>query len=49
VAEDQPLVRAGYRVILGDEDDLAVVGEAGDGAEAVRLVAELRLALRSLR
>jgi DNA-binding NarL/FixJ family response regulator len=42
VAEDQPLVRAGYRVILGDEDDLAVVGEAGDGAEAVRLVAELR-------
>jgi DNA-binding NarL/FixJ family response regulator len=42
VAEDQALVRAGFRVILGDEEDLEVVGEAGDGEEAVRVVGEVR-------
>ena len=42
IADDQHLVRAGFRMILEAEDDLAVVGEAGDGAEAVRIVAELR-------
>lgn len=35
VADDHSLVRAGFRSILGDEDDIEVVGEARDGAEAV--------------
>ena len=35
LADDQPLVRAGFRLILEAEDDLDVVGEAGDGEEAV--------------
>ena len=35
VADDHSLVRAGFRSILGDEDDIEVVGDAKDGAEAV--------------
>jgi DNA-binding NarL/FixJ family response regulator len=35
VADDQHLVRTGFRLILEAEDDMVVVGEAGDGAEAV--------------
>jgi DNA-binding NarL/FixJ family response regulator len=35
VVDDHSLVRAGFRSILGDEDDIEVVGEAKDGAEAV--------------
>ncbi|MFJ6570737.1 response regulator [Streptomyces sp. NPDC091292] len=42
LADDQRLVRAGFRSILEDEDDLAVVGEAGDGDEAVDLCRRLR-------
>jgi DNA-binding NarL/FixJ family response regulator len=42
LADDQDLVRAGFRVILGTEPGIEVVGEAGDGAEAVELVAALR-------
>lgn len=42
LADDQQLVRAGFRSILEHQPDLLVVGEAGDGAEAVRLAAELR-------
>ncbi|TWH20425.1 response regulator [Prauserella rugosa] len=42
LADDQALVRAGFRVILGAEPDVEVVGEAGDGLEAVRMVGELR-------
>ncbi|MFE5792431.1 response regulator [Streptomyces sp. NPDC056503] len=42
LADDQTLVRAGFRSILSDEDDIEVVGEAGDGAAAVALAAELR-------
>jgi DNA-binding NarL/FixJ family response regulator len=41
VADDQGLVRTGFRMILGAEDDLEVVGEAADGLEAVDLVARL--------
>jgi DNA-binding NarL/FixJ family response regulator len=35
VADDQALLRAGLRALVEAEDDLRVVGEAGDGAEAV--------------
>src|SRR5256885_10839599 len=42
IADDQTLVRAGFRMILDAEDDLDVIGEASDGAEAVRMARELR-------
>jgi DNA-binding NarL/FixJ family response regulator len=35
IADDQALVRAGFKMILDAEDDLEVIGEAADGAEAV--------------
>ena len=35
IADDQALVRAGFRMILDAEDDLDVVGEASDGLQAV--------------
>lgn len=41
LADDQPLVRSGLRVIMADHPDLEVVGEAATGSEAVRLVGEL--------
>jgi DNA-binding NarL/FixJ family response regulator len=41
LVDDQVLVRAGLRALLDNEDDLEVVGEGGDGAEAVRLAREL--------
>jgi DNA-binding NarL/FixJ family response regulator len=37
VADDQALVRAGFRVLVDSAPDLEVVGEAGDGAQAVEL------------
>jgi DNA-binding NarL/FixJ family response regulator len=40
LADDQALVRAGFRALLDAQDDVEVVGEAGDGTEALRLVAE---------
>jgi DNA-binding NarL/FixJ family response regulator len=41
LADDQSLVRAGFRMILKGEPDIEVVGEADDGNEAVRQAAEL--------
>lgn len=38
LADDQPLVRNGLRVLMADAPDIDVVGEAGTGAEAVQLV-----------
>ncbi|GAB2567141.1 DNA-binding response regulator [Paractinoplanes abujensis] len=38
LVDDQQLVRAGFRMVLDFQDDMTVVGEAGDGAEAVRLL-----------
>jgi DNA-binding NarL/FixJ family response regulator len=37
LVDDQPLLRQGFRLVLAAEEDLEVVGEAGDGAEAVRM------------
>jgi len=42
IADDQALVRTGFRVILDAEPDLEVVGEAGDGRETVELVPQKR-------
>ena len=42
LVDDHGLVRRGFRRILEDESDIIVTGEAGDGAEAVRLADELR-------
>ncbi|WP_128381707.1 response regulator [Streptomyces cavernae] len=41
IVDDHALQRFGFRMLLESQDDLAVVGEAGNGAEAVRLTAEL--------
>jgi DNA-binding NarL/FixJ family response regulator len=41
IADDQGMVRAGFRSLLGAEPDLEVVGEAADGEEAVALVDRL--------
>jgi DNA-binding NarL/FixJ family response regulator len=41
IADDQELVRAGFRMILEGQPDVEVVGEAGDGAEAVELARTL--------
>ena len=45
VVDDQRLVRAGFQVILDLEPDITVVGEAGDGHEAITLAARLRPAV----
>src|SRR4051812_18985663 len=42
LADDHDLFRAGLRALLQDFDGVEVVGEAGDGREALRLVGELR-------
>ena len=42
VADDQVLVRSGFTVLLAGEPDIEVVGEAGNGAEALALVASER-------
>jgi DNA-binding NarL/FixJ family response regulator len=42
VADDQALMRTGFRMILDAQDDLEVVGEAIDGADAVRQYTRLR-------
>ena len=42
LADDQVLVRSGFKVLLDAEDDITVVGEAADGAEAVERVRATR-------
>ena len=41
VADDQPLVRGGFQMILDERPDLELIGEAADGEEAIRLASEL--------
>ena len=45
IADDQPLMRAALRTCLEAEPDLTVIGEAADGAEAVRMARRLRPAV----
>jgi DNA-binding NarL/FixJ family response regulator len=42
VVDDQELMRAGFRMVLGAQEDIDLIGEAGDGAQAVRLAEQLR-------
>jgi DNA-binding NarL/FixJ family response regulator len=42
LADDQQLVRAGFRALLDGEDGIEVVGEAADGAQALRVVRETK-------
>jgi DNA-binding NarL/FixJ family response regulator len=42
LADDQPLVRTGLRMVLSDVEDIEIVGEAADGSEAIALAASLR-------
>jgi len=42
LVDDQALVRAGFRMVIDSQDDLTVVGEAGDGLAAIELVARCR-------
>jgi len=42
LVDDQELMRMGFRMVLGAQEDVDVVGEAGDGLDAVHLAASLR-------
>jgi DNA-binding NarL/FixJ family response regulator len=42
LVDDEPLVRLGFSMVLAAHDDLRIVGEAGNGAEAVELAGRLR-------
>jgi len=42
VVEDQRIVREGLRAVLEDEDEIAIVGEAANGQEAIELFAQLQ-------
>ncbi|MFE6164182.1 response regulator [Streptomyces sp. NPDC056486] len=51
IVDDQPMQRFGFRMLLESQDDMKVVGEAGNGSEAVRMSAELHpdVALMDIR
>jgi len=42
LVDDQELMRVGFRMVLGAQEDMEVVGEAGDGRAAIELAASLR-------
>src|SRR3954464_10043358 len=42
IANRQPILRHGLRVLIADEPDLQVIGETDDGGEAVRMARQLR-------
>ena len=41
LVDDQAVIRAGFRILLEENDDITVVGEASGGREAVRVVREV--------
>jgi DNA-binding NarL/FixJ family response regulator len=41
IADDQPLQRFGFRMLLESQDDMTVLGEAANGSEAIHMTAEL--------
>jgi len=41
IADDQPLVRSGFRMVIEERPDLELAGEASDGAQAIELAREL--------
>ncbi|CAM3156334.1 response regulator [Stackebrandtia soli] len=41
LVDDQPLLRTGFRMVLGSEEDIDIVAEAGDGKEAIELARKL--------
>ena len=51
IVDDQSLQRFGFRMLLESQDDMAVVGEASNGSEAIRMTAELHpdVALMDIR
>jgi AmiR/NasT family two-component response regulator len=51
VADDQPMVRAGFGMIIGAQPDMELVGEAADGVQAVEMALRLRpdVALMDIR
>lgn len=51
IVDDQPMQRFGFRMLLESQDDMRVVGEVGNGSEAVRMTAELHpdVALMDIR
>lgn len=49
LADDQELVRAGFKVLVNSTPDMEVVGEASDGREAVRLAAGADVVLMDIR
>jgi DNA-binding NarL/FixJ family response regulator len=42
LVDDQELMRVGFRMVLGAQEDMEIVGEAGNGEQAVKLAEELR-------
>ncbi len=42
IVDDNPVIRRGIAALLGDADDVSVVGEAGDGQEAIRVANQSR-------
>ena len=42
LVDDQELVRTGFRLVLGGQPDMEVVGEAGDGVAAIEVTAQTR-------
>jgi DNA-binding NarL/FixJ family response regulator len=42
LVDDQPLLRLGFRMVLESQDDITVIGEAGNGVDAVQMTGRLR-------